>query len=218
MEQSSGVKLYRWAVFLIAAFYFCHAFTDLAPEKIGWQFRHLTNWAMSMSTLSAYFMLQRSLGRDTKRHEVWASATVILNIMVVFLYWKIYLTDPTQFYVDGVATIPFWKQYYLHLAGPILQLIDAFFILGVFRPVRKILTLTVSVNLLYIVWIESIVRPYNAEPLGSVTSGLPYRFLNSLEFSDRVMFYLQNTLVAIVLVLVCWGIAQGLRKINLSPK
>ncbi len=103
MEQTSRVKFYRWTVFLLGAFYFIHSFINIVPGEIGWQFRHLTNWAMSMSTLSAFFMLRRSMGRDQNRHEVWASSPVILHIMVVFLYWKINQSDPTAFYLNVVA-------------------------------------------------------------------------------------------------------------------
>jgi hypothetical protein len=218
MEQSSNIRKFRWAVFLLAAFYFCYAFTKMVPSEIGWQFRFLTNWALAMSFLSAFYMLQRSLGRREARHEVWASTTVVLNIMVVVLYWKIYFADPSQFYENGVRTIPLWQEYYLHLVGPILQWIDAFFILGAFRPIKKILTLSIGINLLYIAWIEGVVQPLNSTPLGTITSGLPYRFLNNLELGERGSFYLQNTIAAIVMVILCWSIATGLRKLNLSPK
>lgn len=214
MEYRKFVTAYRWIVFALAGFYFLIAFDDLIPSEFGWQYRFLTEWALVMSLISAAFMLRRSMGQTTKRHDVWASATVVLNIMVVFLYWKIYFEDPSQFYVDGVRTIPLWKEYYLHLLGPILQWIDAFFILGAFRPVKRILALSVSVNILYIAWIEWIVSPMNAEPAGSVSSGLPYRFLNDMELADRMGFYVTNTISAIVLVGICWLIAAGLRRVR----
>jgi hypothetical protein len=52
----------------------------------------------------------------------------VLNAMVVFLYWRLYFEDSSL--VNG-GNPPVWHQeYYLHLAGPILQWIDAVFILG----------------------------------------------------------------------------------------
>lgn len=218
MEQSPSVKYYRWTVFLIASFYFCYGFANTDHSLVGWQYRFLTNWALAMSTLSAFFMLQRSLGRRKGRHEVFASATVVVNFMVVLLYWKIYFADPTQFYVDGIRTIPLWQEYYLHLAGPILQWIDALFILGTFRKFKKTLGLCVGITLSYLVWTELVVGTFNTTPAGSVTSGLPYRFLNNLEFADRAVFYAQNVLVAVVMVFVFTGIAWGLRKLLLAPK
>ena len=90
MKQSKGVISYRWAVFLLAAFYFTYGFYDTDHNMVGWQYRFLTNWALAMSVLSAFLMLQRSLGRREGRHEVFASTTVVVNFMVVLLYWKIY--------------------------------------------------------------------------------------------------------------------------------
>ncbi len=67
-------------------------------------------------------------------------------------------------------------------------------------------------------WTELVVGTFNTTPAGSVTSGLPYRFLNNLEFADRAVFYAQNVLVAVVMVFVFTGIAWGLRKFLLAPK
>ncbi|WP_193222002.1 hypothetical protein [Amylibacter sp. SFDW26] len=218
MEQSTGVIRYRWVVFLLAAFYFTYGFIGTDHNFVGWQYRYLTNWAMTLSTISAFLMLQRSLGRRDQRHEVLASATMVINFMVVLLYWKIYLSDPTQFYVDGVRTSPAWQEYYLHLLGPVLQWIDALFILGTFRHIKKTIGLAVSITLIYVVWIEGIVSPFNASPIGSVTTGLPYRFLNNLELADRGMFYIQNIAVAVIMALVFSALSRVLRKLNLAPK
>jgi len=218
MEHSKPIIWYRWAVFLIVAFYFTYGFYGTDHSLVGWQYRFLTNWALALSTLSAFFMLQRSLGRHEKRYEVFASATMVINFMVVLLYWKIYFADPTQFYVNGIRTIPLWQEYYLHLIGPILQWIDALFILGTFRHVKKTIGLAVSITLVYVIWIELIVSPLNALPKGSVTTGLPYRFLNNLEFTERAVFYAQNIAVAIGMTLVFAALSWGLRKFNLAPK
>ena len=120
--------------------------------------------------------------------------------------------------MDGIRTIPLWQEYYLHLVGPILQWIDALFILGAFRPFKKILGLCVAITFAYVTWVEVIVGPFNAMPVGDVTTGLPYRFLNNLEFADRAVFYGQNILVSIVMVFVFAGIVWGLRKLNLVPR
>lgn len=207
-EATNGALRFRWIVFALAVFYWLYSFTDQDIEKIGWQFRFLTNWALTMSLISAWFMLQRSRGLSENRHEVFASVTVIINIMVVLMYWKIYLEDPTQFYKDGVRTIPLWREYYLHLMGPILQWIDAFLLLGVFKPIKRILLGTAALIISYLTWCELIVRPLNSEPIGTVATGLPYRFLNNMPLDDRLVFYGAYTVGAFVFVAICWVIAR----------
>ena len=201
-------------MFLIALGYWVYQFFTNDPDSVGWQFRYLTHWALTLSVISALFMLRLSRGDSTNRHEVFASVTVVMNIMVVFLYWKIFLTDPTQFYVDGIPTNPWHQEYYFHLVGPILQWIDAFFLLGVFRPIRQIAIWLVVVVASYTVWIEAIVRPFNDDRAGTVTSGLPYRFLNNMEWPDRLLFYGQYTLAALGFMGLCWFLARGLRRVR----
>lgn len=214
LERSTSVLTFRWCVFALTVVYTVIAFDDFELAKVGWQYRYLTDWGLAMSTIAAAFMLRRSLGVSDARNDVWASSTVIVNIMVVFLYWKIYFADPSQFYIDGIRTIPLWKEYYLHLLGPILQWIDALFILGAFRPIKRIFMLTFGITVGYLSWTEIVVRPFNNDPVGSVTSGLPYRFLNNMEFSERLVFYVQNVVIAMMLVGVFWGICKVVRRIT----
>lgn len=213
MEQTRPVTIYRWLVFLLAAFFFVESFRNLQADAFGWQFRFLTYWGLALSFVSAFFMLRRSLGREPRRMEVLASATVVINIMVVFLYWRIYLSDPTAFYENGVRTIPLWKEYYLHALGPILQWIDALFILGAFRKPAKTAGLVGLLAMVYFLWLEWIVAPLNTEPVGRVTSGLAYRFLNNMEISERVTFYAVNGGLSVVLVGVCTGLLFLMRRV-----
>ena len=53
--------------------------------------------------------------------------------------------------------------------------------------------------------------------MGSVTSGLPYPFLNNLELFERAVFYGSNFVIAAVLLLVYAGIAWGFRRIAPAP-
>lgn len=214
MRFRNPVLAYRWCVFGLALGYWLYQFATNDRDSVGWQFRYLTHWALTMSVVSAWFMLRLSRGKSNRRHEAFASVTVVVNIMVVFLYWKIFLTDPTQFYVDGKVTNPWHQEYYFHLIGPLLQWIDAFFILGAFGPMKRITTGILIVVGSYLVWMELIVRPFNSDRVGSVTSGLPYRFLNNMELADRAAFYAQWTIGAMIFLSLCWGIARGITWLN----
>jgi hypothetical protein len=214
MRTVEPVLIYRWGVFLLALGYFLYQFATNDRSSVGWQFRYLTHWALTMSLISAWFMLRLSRGTSTARHEGFASVTVVVNIMVVFLYWKIFLTDPTQFYVDGKVTNPWHQEYYFHLVGPLLQWIDAFFILGAFGPIKRIASGVLCVVASYLFWMEAVVRPFNFDRAGSVTSGLPYRFLNNMEFPERAGFYGQWTLGALLFLALCWILARGLDRLR----
>jgi len=48
--------------------------------------------------------------------------------------------------------------------------------------------------------------------LGSVTSGLPYPFLNNLGGGDRAMFYAGNIVTAFVVLAVFAGVARAVRR------
>ena len=54
---------------------------------------------------------------------------------------------------------------------------------------------------------------FNDSPVGSVTQGLPYPFLNNLDVSGRIIFYGSNIGVAIIFMFLFAGIAWGVRKI-----
>lgn len=49
--------------------------------------------------------------------------------------------------------------------------------------------MTIVICIAYIIWSDAIVGPFDIEPVGSVTSGLPYPFLNDMTFTDRALFY-----------------------------
>ncbi|MEO1919035.1 MAG: hypothetical protein ABGW81_04885 [Paracoccaceae bacterium] len=104
-----------------------------------------------------------------------------------------------------------WQEYYWHGLGPALQIIDALFVHRSFRKPFRSLTAVIGVIAVYVVWIEAAVEPLNSSPVGSVTSGLPYRFLNSLEWSGRVDFYIANAVVAVVLTIVFTALAWAIR-------
>jgi hypothetical protein len=136
--------------------------------------------------------------------------TAVLNIMVVFLYWRLYFIDPKL--VNGDNTPVWFQEYYLHLVGPAVIIIDAIFVARSFyQPLRGALA-TLSICLAYIAWAEILVGPLNNSPIGRVTSGLPYPFLNDMDIAGRAQFYGTTLATAIVFYAVCYGIAWMMRR------
>jgi hypothetical protein len=198
------VVLYRWVVFLLAAGYAVYQIMTADYSSPGGPFRFLTIWALMLSFYSASRMLALSEVRIRYDHQITAMSAAVLNAMVVFLYWKLYFADPAL--VNGNGQIVWHQEFYLHAVGPALQIFDALFIARVFvRPWRAVLPL-LGIIMAYVAWAELFVQRFNATPVGTVTSGLPYPFLNSLEISGRATFYVSNGAVSVVLLLVFAGL------------
>lgn len=192
------VMAYRWITFLLAGGYCLYQLLTSDYSNPGGPFRFLTIWALFLSFYSASRMLALSEQRITQQHHRTAAVAAVANVMVVFLYWRLFLIDPAL--VNGNGPIPWHQQYYLHMLGPALQIIDAVFIARVFgRPWRPIIPLMAFVAT-YIAWAELFVQRFNTHPAGTVTSGLPYPFLNSLEWHDRVGFYVTNLASALIVL------------------
>ena len=205
------VALYRWAVFLLAGFYLVWmVLVDADYGQAGGPFRFLTIWALLLSFFCASRMMALVERRSENDWPALVAVTAVLNFMVVFLYWRLYLANPDSVTGSGGPPEP-WIQYYIHGLGPALQWGDKLFIHRRVRSFRRALGLLIAVVTAYILWVEALVRPLNDSPSGQVTSGLPYPFLNDLDVAGRAMFYGQTVLSAVLVLLVVFGLAHAVR-------
>ena len=211
-ETSAGVRTWRWIVFLLMLGYWLYQFTQTDLDAFGWQFRFLTIWGLTFYLIVSWLMLRRSLGLARRDWNPLVSATVVLGAMVVFMYWKLWFTDPSL--VNSGGPIVWYQEYYLHALGPLLMALDAFFILGVFRRIPATLATMLTIFVAYILWIEFLVRPLNTFPEGEVLAGLPYPFLNDMQESERWVFYATTIGTALVFMLIGWAFAALLRRLG----
>ncbi|MBY5933482.1 androgen-induced gene 1 family protein [Tateyamaria omphalii] len=209
--HSRPILIYRWIVFLLAAGYCLYQIIGGQWSGPGGPFRYLTIWALFLSFYAASRMLALSEHRITRQHEVTAMCAAVLNVMVVFLYWRLYLTDPSL--VNGGGPIVWWLEYYLHALGPALQIIDALFVGKVFRRVWRAALPLIAIIAAYVAWAELFVQRFNTKPTGDVTSGLPYPFLNSMEWGDRAMFYSINGATALGLLMAFGSIGALIHRL-----
>jgi len=205
-KTSKAVTTYRWIVFLLALGYFILEFFTTGSSDFGWQFRYLTIWGLTANLVVAAMMLRYSLGLSEKTYNPFVSASVVLGVVVVFMYWKLYFTDPKL--VNGDSVMPWYQEYYLHLGSQILMMIDAFFILGAFRRLGATFVVMLVIFLAYIGWTELLVQPLNIYPEGSATSGLPYPFLNDMQTIPRMIFYATTIGTGVVIMLIGWGVSR----------
>lgn len=207
----SPALIYRWIVFLLAAGYCMRTMIFGGFDAFGGPFRFLTIWALFASFFCASRMMALTEGRSERRWDGFVCMTAVINTMVVFLYWRLYFADPMSVTPDGELAA--WHlELYLHLFGPLLQWGDSIFIHRSYRRLGGALTWLVSVIGAYVAWAELVIRPMNATPAGTVTSGLPYRFLNNLELPDRAVFYAANFATGIAFLFFFAGIAWAVRR------
>ena len=215
-EGLSGVLIYRWIVFLLAAGYTLRMFLLSDYDAFAGPFRFLTNWALLASFFAASRMLALTEGRSEKRWDGFVAMTTVINLMVVITYWRLFLADPASVTSDG-ALGAFYLELCLHALGPLLQWIDVTFIHRGYRKLKPAFMWLIGVISVYFLWMELVLQRFNTDPVGIVTSGLPYRFLNNLTLDDRITFYAVNFLAGCVLLLAFAGFARVIRWKALPP-
>ena len=205
------VLIFRWTVFLLAAGYCMRTLIFGGWDAFAGPFRFLTIWALFFSFFAAGRMMAIQEGRSSRRWDGLVCMTAVIKTMVVFLYWRLYIADPTSVTSDGELAA--WHlEIYLHLIGPLLQVIDTIFVHKSYRKLGPALAWLIGVIGAYVLWAELVVQPMNDSPLGSVTSGLPYPFLNNLELPERAVFYATNFVTGIILLLIYAVIAWAFRR------
>ena len=193
---------YRFVCLLLSIGYFLYQFAEADYENFGVQFRYLTIWGLTGAMIATWLLYRTKRNGLPEMHLAFVSAISVLNAMVVFLYWKLYFIDPSL--VNYSGSIVWFQEYYLHVLGPLLIILDALFFNNSFTQIKNGLLTILGICLLYIFWTESLTGPLNNTPEGSVTSGLPYPFLNDMVFSKRVGFYATTILTGLGLYFVGW--------------
>lgn len=204
-------RTYRWIVFLLAAFY-CLRMLILGDwDGFGGPFRFLTVWALFCSFFAASRMMALEEGRSDRRWDGFVAMTAVINTMVVFLYWRLFLTDPASVTRDGELG-EIYLELYLHGLGPFLQVTDSLFIHRSHRRLTAGAAWLVGVICTYLLWAELLLQPLNDTPMGTITSGLPYPFLNDLELPGRMVFYGSNLVIGLVILFTYAGLAWLIRQ------
>ena len=207
-----NVKVFRWIVFLLASGFWLSQFTTALAEGFGLQFRFLTVWGLTVYVVIAALMLRISHNRSDESYNTFVSAGVVLAAVVVFMFWKLWFTDPSLVSANGPNV--WYQTYYLHALGPALVALDAFFILGAFTLLGRTIVAVLMILVPYILWLEILVAPFNSVPVGTVMSGLPYPFLNNMDQTERLGFYGTVIGTAVVFTFVGWVISKVISRVG----
>ena len=116
--------------------------------------------------------------------------------------------------MNSSGPLPWWLEYYLHGLGPLLQWVDALLIYRGFRRPLRAVPLLVGLTGAYVLWVEVVVQRANETPVGTVTDGLPYPFLNSMEYADRLVFYGVTAGTGLVFLAGFWFLAVMIRSLR----
>ena len=196
--------------FFLALGYWIYQFFRADLSLFGIHFRLMTYWGLSLAVVVHFLNWRGRRSGAPLRHHGFTTMAVVVNLLVVFLYWRLYFIDPKLVNGDG---IPVWHQeYYLHLVGPCLLVIDGVWLARAFRQIWRGVATTIGICMIYTIWVEGAVRPLNTSPQGSVTTGLPYPFLNDMVFDERLIFYTQTMLTALIFYGICWLVGQGWKR------
>ena len=193
---------YRFVCLLLSIGYFLYQFTDANYNNFGIQFRYLTIWGLTGAMIATWLLYRTKRDGFPETYLPFVSAIAVLNAMVVFLYWKLYFIDPSL--VNYSGSIVWFQEYYLHVLGPLLIILDALFFNNSFTQIKKGLLTILGICLLYILWTEALTGPLNTTPEGTVTNGLPYPFLNNMVFAERIGFYATTILTGLGFYVTGW--------------
>ena len=193
---------YRFVCLLLSIGYFLYQFTDANYNNFGIQFRYLTIWGLTGAMIATWLLYRTKRNGFPETHLPFVSAIAVLNAMVVFLYWKLYFIDPSL--VNYSGSIVWFQEYYLHVLGPLLIILDSLFFNNSFTQIKKGLLTILGICLLYILWTEALTGPLNNTPVGAVTNGLPYPFLNNMAFAERISFYTTTILTGFGFYFTGW--------------
>jgi hypothetical protein len=202
----SHILRYRLVCLILAVGYFLYQFTETNYNNFGIQFRYLTIWGLTTAMVATWLLYKSKHKGLPESYLPFVSATAVLNAMVVFLYWKLYFIDPSL--VNYSGSIVWFQEYYLHILGPALIILDALLLNNSFTQVKKGVMTILAICLLYILWSEVLTGPLNDTPEGAVTSGLPYPFLNNMSFSERMSFYATTIATGLGFYVASWIFAK----------
>ena len=186
-KAQRNLLYFRGFCFGIAILYWFYQFYVANYKGFGLQFRYLTIWGLAGNVIVTGLLLRQTLTEQTEKYFAAVSSVCVLNVLVVFLYWRLYFIDPKL--VNYSGNIVWFQEYYLHLLGPLFLFVDSLLVNRSFRQFRLGIIQALLLSFSYVLWTEFVTGPLNNVPVGSVTARLPYPFLNDMVLSDSLEFY-----------------------------
>ena len=96
--------------------------------------------------------------------------------------------------------LDFTCEIYLHFTGPALLFFDALILKKAFSNFYSILPFAFFINFGYFEWLEIFVQPNSDFPVGNITAGLPYPFMNDMPFEHRLIFMVMCFIIEVLFI------------------
>lgn len=186
----TSVKFYRIFVFMVASLYMADNYIRWGPSI----FNYLTNWGLTAGVVCSALLLFETITERKLPINSVLIAGFCLSAVVMILYWRLYWKDPSLLYADKDHMMPWYRDDYVHLVGPILQMFDALCIRQAFsgRVIR---------GLCYYICIAS-----SYAVCSELFFALPYPFMWSLDLMQRLSFYGNGIAIGVMAFLIGLGL------------
>ena len=153
----------------------------------GKQFRYFTLWSLLANFMAILFLSLSKSFRIFDQTKPFIAISSMMGLFTIILYWGLYFIDPNLVNY-GDDQLDFFREIYLHFIGPALLFFDALVLKKTFTHFKKIVTYAFIINFGYFGWLELLVGPNSDFPVGKITSGLPYPFMNDMLLEHRLIF------------------------------
>ena len=152
---------FRGSCFTIATLYWFYQFHVANYNGFGIHFRYLTIWGLTGNVIVTGLLLRQTLTEQTEKYFAAVSSVCVLNVLVVFLYWRLYFIDPKL--VNYSGNIVWFQEYYLHLLGPLFLFLDSLLVNRSFRQFRLGIIQALLLSFSYAVSYTHLTLPTNRE-------------------------------------------------------
>lgn len=195
LKQNKAIKrAYSFVAFSWTLGHWLLHFLKANKKIFGWQFRYLTQWALTASMLfHMCTLLHRCMWRrqPTVRKTAYmlAVSVCVVNMLVFVLYWPAFFLQPG---LIGALTMSVSQDVFVHAVSPLSVFFDAMFWSKPFKKehYKSSQAFTFAVFLSYVFWLEVLVTP-----LGK----MPYAFLRVAPWTHRCLCYVVSFVIGLVL-------------------
>ena len=177
------------ALFFMLDMFFFSGSKVFVETGFGKQLRFFTLWSLIANFVALIFLTLSSRFKIFDRAAPFIAISAMMGFFTIILYWGLFFIDPTLVNYAG-ERLDFSREIYLHFAGPALLFFDAFILKKAFSDFYRITIFAFFINFGYFGWLEIFVQPNSDFPVGKITAGLPYPFMNDMPFEHRLIFML----------------------------
>ena len=181
------VTCLAFSFFFVLDMFFLFGSKFFIEAGFGKQFRYFTLWSLLANFMALLFLSLSMKLMIFDKTKPFIAISSMMGLFTIVLYWGLFFINPNLVnYAD--ERLDFFREVYLHFLGPALLFFDALILKKAFTHFKKIIPYAFIINFGYFTWLELLVGPNSNFPVGKVTSGLPYPFMNNMLLEHRLIF------------------------------